>query len=139
MVEVKVKSSKLEPKDMKTYLRIPYQRAPEDPSWLSKAHAGRKLDPIELEEYLHFKYEKEHRKLLDDQQFDGIPGYGSIARAITQYHYFKKDCLLSSLDCGIRYNKKAFEGPYGECGSVDVFGIWKKNVDEKRAKRYVQF
>ena len=69
---------------------------------------------------------------------EGIPGYGKVNLAIRQYHYFKKNCLLSFLDCGIRYNKKAFEGPYGECGSVDVFGIWKKNVDERRAKPYVK-
>lgn len=42
-------SKRMEPQEMKTYLRIPYERAPEDPSWLMKAHAGRKLDPIEAE------------------------------------------------------------------------------------------
>ena len=49
---------------MKTYLKIPYQRAPEDPSWLQKAHSGRKMDPIELEEYLLYKFDLEHKKLL---------------------------------------------------------------------------
>jgi hypothetical protein len=51
---------------------------------------------------------------------------------------YKKDCLLSFIDCGTRYNKLAFEGPYGECGAVDVFGIWKDNVDEKRSINYIK-
>ena len=69
---------------------------------------------------------------------DGIPGFGTITKIIRQYHMFKKDCLLSFIDCGTRYNKHAFEGPYGECGSVDVFGIWKEHVDEKRSNNYIK-
>ena len=38
-------------------MRIPFQRAPEAPSWMSKKKAGRKLDPIEAEEYFKYKYE----------------------------------------------------------------------------------
>lgn len=124
---------------MKTYLKIPFERAPEDPVWLSKAHAGRKLDPIEVEEFMEHKYQTDYQKLVNDKNFDGVPGYGSVSKAITQYHYFKAKCLLSSLDCGSRYNKKAFAGPYDECGAHDVFGIWKKNVNEKRAKNYVSY
>jgi hypothetical protein len=45
---------------MKTYLKIPYERAPEDPVWLTKAHAGRKLDPIEVEEFMLHKHTLEH-------------------------------------------------------------------------------
>ena len=60
----KPKKKILEPQDMKTYLKIPYQRAPEDPSWLQKAHSGRKMDPIELEEYLLYKFDLDHKKLL---------------------------------------------------------------------------
>jgi hypothetical protein len=37
----------------------------------------------------------------------------------------------------MRYNRRAFEGPYDECGKVDVFEIWKNNVKEKRARSYV--
>lgn len=40
-----------DPSKMMTFLRIPFERAPEDPSWLTKKKAGRKLDPIEAEEY----------------------------------------------------------------------------------------
>ena len=51
---------------MKTFLKIPYERAKEDPLWLTKKHAGHKLDPIELEEYFKYKYEKSHLKLIND-------------------------------------------------------------------------
>ena len=42
------------------------------------------------------------------------------------------------MDCGgNRHNKYAFEGPYDECGRIDVFNKWKSNVDEKKGKEYV--
>lgn len=45
---------------------------------------------------------------------------------------------MSFYDCqGNRHNKYAFAGPYDECGQCDVFGIWKKNVNEKKGKQYV--
>jgi len=51
---------------------------------------------------------------------------------------FKKSCLVSFYDCqGNRHNKYAFAGPYDECGRIDVFGIWKDNVKEKKAKAYL--
>jgi hypothetical protein len=34
---------------MKTYLKIPYELAPNDPDWLLKAHSRKKLDPLEAE------------------------------------------------------------------------------------------
>lgn len=52
---------------------------------------------------------------------------------------FKKSCLVSFYDCqGNRHNKYAFAGPYDECGRLDVFGIWKKRVNEKKAKDIVE-
>jgi len=36
---------------MKTIVLIPFEPAPEDPIWLRKKHAGKKLDPLEAEEY----------------------------------------------------------------------------------------
>jgi hypothetical protein len=45
---------------MKTFMKIPFERAKEDPSWLTKKHAGLKLDPIEIEEYYRYKFEKNH-------------------------------------------------------------------------------
>lgn len=138
MVKVAAKKKDMDPAQMRTVMRIPWKRAPDDPSWLTKAHAGKKLDAIEVEQWYRHKYNREHEALLKDKLFDGVPGSGKINKVITQYHVYKKNCLLSFLDCGLQYNKKAFEGPYGECGAVDVFGIWKKNVEEKRAKIYVR-
>ena len=45
---------------------------------------------------------------------------------------------MSFYDCqGNRHNKLAFEGPYLECGRVDVFGIWKERVKEQKAKVFI--
>jgi hypothetical protein len=44
---------------MRTFVRIPYERAPEDPSWMTKKKAGKKLDPMEAEEYFNVRYEQE--------------------------------------------------------------------------------
>ena len=47
--------------------------------------------------------------------------------------------MASFLDCqGNRHNQYVFAGPYDECGRVDVFGIWKEQVNEKKAKPSVQ-
>ena len=46
---------------------------------------------------------------------------------------------MSFYDCqGNRHNKIAFAGPYDECGRIDVFGIWKQSVKEKKSKDYVE-
>lgn len=70
---------------------------------------------------------------------EGVPGFGSISTVIRKYHYLKKDCLHSFMNCGSRYNRAVFAGPYDECGSIDVFGIYKESVNEKRAHKYVKF
>ena len=44
---------------MKTILLIPVVPAKEDPSWMIKKHAGKKLDPIEAEEYYNYLYEED--------------------------------------------------------------------------------
>lgn len=44
--------------EMKTIVLIPTEPAPEDPQWLLKKHANKKLDPIEIEEY--YKYLQEN-------------------------------------------------------------------------------
>lgn len=41
-------------------MRIPFERAPEAPTWMSKKKAGRRLDPVEAEEYYLDKYQKEY-------------------------------------------------------------------------------
>ena len=45
---------------MKTKLKIPFEPAPLDPSWLLKAHSGRRMDAIEVEQYMAYAYELEH-------------------------------------------------------------------------------
>ena len=55
-----------DPAAMKTVMRIPWKRAPEDPSWLTKAHAGRKMDAIEVEEWYRHLHNRNHEALLKD-------------------------------------------------------------------------
>jgi hypothetical protein len=45
---------------MKTVLQIPFEKAPQDPSWMAKVKTGKKLDAIEMEEYILFKHEKSY-------------------------------------------------------------------------------
>lgn len=56
-------------------MRIPFSRAPEDPTWMSKKKAGRKLDPVEAEEYFLDKYLKEYNGMVSDKAFEGIPSH----------------------------------------------------------------
>lgn len=51
------KVAELKPDEMKTIWKIPFKRAIPDPEWLMKAHSGRKMDPIEIEEFYRHKYE----------------------------------------------------------------------------------
>jgi hypothetical protein len=45
----KAKKIETDPALMLTFLRIPFERALEAPSWMYKKKAGRKLDPMEAE------------------------------------------------------------------------------------------
>ena len=76
--------------------------------------------------------------MLKETSFDGVPSNAQIINAIRKYHVFKKSCLMSFYDCqGNRHNKLAFAGPYDECGRIDVFGVWKDNVTEKKSKVFI--
>jgi len=88
-----------DPSKMMTFLRIPFERAPEDPSWLTKKKAGRKLDPIEAEEYYKFKFKQTEDQLLKETNWEGIPSHSQIIETIRAYHVFKKSCLVSFYDC----------------------------------------
>lgn len=66
-----------------------------------------------------------------------MPTEREVALAIKQYHAFKMGCLESFLFCGSGYNPYAFKGVYEECGTNDMFGIWRQHVDEKKAVKYV--
>ena len=76
--------------------------------------------------------------MKSDSNYEGVPSHGQIIQSIRKYHVFKKSCLMSFYDCqGNRHNKLAFAGPYDECGRVDVFGVWKDHVKEKKAKVFI--
>jgi len=103
---------------------------------MAKVKTGKKLDAIEAEEYYLHKHERSYQKLVRNRQMEGVPTYGTMLSVIEQYHSFKKGCLYSFYNC-IKYNRRALTGPQDECGAVDVFGIYKRNVDERRAVAYV--
>ena len=58
---------------MFTVVRIPYSRAPEDPTWMAKVRTGRKLNPLEANMYYEKLYTDEMNLLQKDTAFDGIP------------------------------------------------------------------
>ena len=76
---------------------------------------------------------------MSDTGWKGVPGQGKILTAARQYHDLNKVCIPNYTGCGITYNTAVYHGT-DACGAAsgDVFGIWKRNVDEKKAKRMVQ-
>lgn len=73
----KNKGTKIEidPSKMMTIMKIPFERAPEAPSWMSKKKAGRRLDPVEAEEFYSHKYQGEYDGMVSDKAFEGIPSH----------------------------------------------------------------
>lgn len=81
---------------MKTEVKIPIVPAKSDPTWLLKKHAGKKLDPIETEEYYSHQFQKENYYLTSGRHgFEGIPSSSTISSIVVQYHTIKKNCLMS--------------------------------------------
>jgi hypothetical protein len=60
---------------MKTFMRIATERAPEDPTWMVKKKAGKKLNPIEADEYFAYKFEQDHNRLITEKNFEGVPSH----------------------------------------------------------------
>ena len=48
---------------MKTLVNIPYERAPEDPKWMYKRMAGKKLTAEETNEYYEYEFDKNYKLL----------------------------------------------------------------------------
>ena len=72
---------------------------------MEKKRAGKKLDPIEIEEYYRHLYQVEHDNFTRDQSYAGVPGHDGIISSIRKYHVFKKSCMASFFDCqGNRHN-----------------------------------
>jgi len=46
---------------MKTYVKIPIEPAPKDPSWIVKKHSHKKMNPIESEEYYKHLFDEDYR------------------------------------------------------------------------------
>jgi hypothetical protein len=78
---------------MFTEVLIPMEPAPADPTWMIKRHSGKKLDPLELEEYYEYIFQKDHQALITDRNWRGMPSFNTLGDIIQKYHYIKKHCL----------------------------------------------
>lgn len=86
-----------DPMKMRTIVLIPTEPAPEDPSWLIKKHSHRKLDPIEIEEYFSYEWEKDHKFLVRGRDgWVGVPSRQVLIDIIYKYHNIKKHCIQSA-------------------------------------------
>lgn len=105
---------------------------------MKKKKLKKKLDPVEIEEYFHWKHEESLKYLKESRNFEGVPSAGTCIECIRAYHRLKKGCLASFMDCqGNRYNDQAYGGVADECGDEHPFKIWRSFVKENRSKPYV--
>lgn len=123
---------------MKTIVLIPTHPAPVDPTWLTKRHAGRKLNALEAQEYYKDVFDRELEWLKVQGNWNGIPGRGQLGKVILMYHDQKNAHIQSHRSCSMSYNKAIFSGAADECGSIDMFRIWNENISEKNAKLIVE-
>ena len=97
----------------RTIVLIPSERAPKDPEWLLKAYAKEKLNALEMEEYLRFTYEQEHRMRLvrdcpstkrtrtdmkREGVWAGVPTLVSVKEAANKYNNVRRNytkCMRS--------------------------------------------
>eukprot|EP00347_Sterkiella_histriomuscorum_P004491 403360262 len=118
---------------MRTLVLIPYEPAPQDPDWLVKKHANKKLDPLETEQYYKFIQDQELKQFWTGKQWGDIPSYTTLQNIMQKYHNLKLFCMTSFQACS-GYNPAVFLGPEDECGQMDPFRFWKEYVDERKLK-----
>lgn len=75
---------------------IPFEPAPQDPDWMIKVKAGKRLTPAETELYLEYSYNKELEELKAKAL--QVPGKETFAKIMFEYSRRKSQCL-SSFDC----------------------------------------
>mgnify|MGYP001004123929 CR=1 FL=1 len=115
----KVQKIETIPDKMKTYPRIPFERA---------IKLRPRASPIEAERFFLLSFEQ----TLDEWIRTGIkaPSQDDLSGAITDTTLKKLDCIPSALKCR-GMNPKVYNGEFENCGKVQPFYLWKRHVDEK--------
>lgn len=87
-----------------------------DPVWMKKKRKGKRLNPVEMEEYFYWRHERNHFvKYVDPRPGAHInmPSYQKLADVMNKYHLWKKKCLTSVSMCsGNMYNPEAMGGNF---------------------------
>ena len=103
---------------MKTYPRIPFERA---------IKLRPRASPIEVERYFTLLFEQD----LDDWIKSGIkaPEIDDINGALNETSLKKLDCVDSFSRCS-GWNKNVYSGKFDSCGYLAPFYLWKRYIDE---------
>jgi hypothetical protein len=105
---------------MRTIVLIPFEPAPQDPVWMKKKHAGRKLTAEEFQMFAQYQFEKELQGLKKKQL--EIPGKSTFIRIMDDYHIRKTQCLISHSCAGRNYS--VYDGVFDRCGKMNPFEVW---------------
>ena len=111
---------------MKTELRIPTELPPDDPDWILKKKAGKKLDSQQLEEYLKWQHEVNLSNMKQNIQAVNI---GLLWPIFLMNHEKKLTCNYPQ-NCG-GWNKEAFDG-FDSCANLHPFWAWNEKIDERK-------
>ena len=104
---------------MCTEIRIPYEWAPKDPTWMIKKRIGERLNAQEVESSLNYAWDKKLEKLKKTAK---APGAGHFLE-IQKLNHEKKVLCEFNHNCG-GWNKESFEGDFGICMSTPPFFAW---------------
>ena len=114
----KVKVIETIPEKMKTYPRIPFERA---------IKLRPRASPIEAERYFTLIFEQD----LDDwlKRPVSAPSQDQLDGVLTDASLKKIDCVTTSAKCQ-GMNRKVYSGDFDQCGKLAPFYIWKRYIDE---------
>ena len=114
----KVKVIESIPEKMRTYPRIPFERA---------IKLRPRASPIEAERYFTLVFEQD----LDDwlKRTVQAPSQDQLDGVLTDASLKKLDCVTTSGKCS-GMNKKVYNGEFDQCGKLAPFYIWKRYIDE---------
>lgn len=114
-----VKEIETEPTKMKTYPRIPFERA---------IKLRPRASPMEAERYFLLSFEQD----LDDWLKPGIkaPAVEDLMGALNDTTLKKLDCMQATSACR-GMNRKVYSGEFENCGKLAPFYIWKRYIDDK--------
>eukprot|EP00347_Sterkiella_histriomuscorum_P004744 403359274 len=113
---------------MRTLVNIPYEAAPQDPVWMTKRQAGKKLNSQEMRQYMEYQYEKSLKDLQNKNLM--VPSRATFVKVVDETHSKKHDCLISHSCAGKNYT--VYDGVFDRCGKMSPFVVWDKYVTSKK-------